>query len=570
MADEKLFPDLHDKAPSAAAESQVSIQPAGEQSAPETAPSTPDLFANAPTETAAPLNMVNSVVSTNDAKSESILGTKPTSHRVSLNADGPNIGGLLMKCAVVAGVAVWAFFFTQLNPDIETFKNNPVQKLASFESRFETEQNQINLYNLLMAKFDLDEFNVAADAYLLKWSQYQSDYTENNIKEDVLNELHLHQDQMIESLGNVKMRLAKPLYPAILATNGRSITELENDYKRQLRQLIAEEKKNLTDDEAGRLERQNLDSVLALLKSDSFKKDIRAFDLEEEITLEKISGLFSQSTELSKNEFSTILAVKSDRVYWIDILDELERVTREIDPLYNSGIVGNVDYSNLIFNSADRTIAVRGQTRTDDSLNFSLLSDLIDVLEASPMFANIENRTFSKADSNTDGVTSAFSLNFSLQEGGDERDVVPAVAQLDALPSIESVLRGNRRPDPAPAEEIVEIPEELQDELHGAAVESIEAVEEDIPTEEISTPEEETEGPEEAPTAFFPSFFSANILAPSAKTESSFGNIVENLADFLLMTDDLLETVEIPSLIEEEEEEKRERVPRVPRVPRTF
>ena len=74
-------------------------------------------------------------------------------------------------------------------------------------------------------------------------------------------------------------------------------------------------------------------------------------------------------------------------------------------------------------NAADRTISIRGETRTDDTRNFTLLSDLIDELEKSPLFSGVFNRTFSKAGEQDQNFTSSFNLSFALQTGEDPRDV---------------------------------------------------------------------------------------------------------------------------------------------------
>ena len=92
-----------------------------------------------------------------------------------------------------------------------------------------------------------------------------------------------------------------------------------------------------------------------------------------------------------------------------------------------SGIPSNIEYSNLSFNLASTKGSVRGETRTDDTLNFSLISDLVDQLELSTYFADVTTRSFSKSESSDDDFSASFSLEMTMQGGDDDRDAVATV-----------------------------------------------------------------------------------------------------------------------------------------------
>lgn len=442
MADEKLFPGL-----SAAAEA----------SAPAPASTTPDLFADAPASGDVATNssgMVDSVISSQST--DAILGPKPKTS-VSLAASESHLGGWIVKFALVAGVLIYVFFFTQLSPKFQLLGQNPVQKLAAIEARMAEEQTQINLTNLLLAKFALDEFNVAADAYLLEWERSQSDYASSNAREASLTALATLREPLIASLTEAKQRLRQPLYPAFVAQGGESIVDLEDEYGLLLKQHVLAEKQAMAKEKKAD---GSLDSVLQLLNDKTFRKELKSLNLETDLTPEKVGDLYAASTQLSKNAFAAVLSIKNQRPDWLAVLNALKETTRRVDPLYGSTIEGNLAYSNIVLNAQDNTVSVRGQSRTDDSLNFSLLSNLIDAFEQSPVFADVSNRTFSKSDTGSvEGVTSSFNLAFSLQQGEDSRDVVvPVVATM-----------------PVPvAEEVAEVPAETANEAtYGAAEEDV-------------------------------------------------------------------------------------------------
>jgi hypothetical protein len=465
MADEPMFPALGDKSQDSASASQSSESPASApapsgqveiapaapagnapllQDTPSADTQIPDLFGEegAAAEASGGTGMVEAVVSTEDAKDQKLLGPKPkTSSGLDIRAKQFNLGGLLLKIAFVLALLVYGFFFTQFNETIGLLSKNPSQQLVALESSFETEQTDINLYNMLMAKFALDDFTVSADAFLLKWSQYQSDYTASNMRDDLVGELSDLQSQLSDSLEVVKEHVSAPMYPRFLVTSGRyDIPTLEQSYSLLLKEKILDEKMALDatgSDLDTSQEKGNLDSAGALASAKDFRRDLTALNLETDLTPEKIESLFTQATEVSRNQFGIVLNIKGERVDWADIIVELERVTKEIDPLYGTTIEGNLDYSNLTLNASDRTISVRGESRTDDSKNFTLLSELIDGLERSALFADVFNRTYTKADG-TEGedVTSSFNLNFSLQDGEDSRDLLINTVAMQELPPL--------------------------------------------------------------------------------------------------------------------------------------
>lgn len=414
MADAPLFPDLQAHAAPVAPLSQNE-------------PPMPDLFGGSNTAGPTDSSMVNSVVSTQNSKEERVLGAAPTtSGGIEIPADPFHFGSFLFKISLFLLIATYAFFYTQMSPTFSWLGKNPVRTLAEFTASVEEEQTTINLNNLLMAKFSLDTFTSAADSFLYTQAQTQSPYTPANVKDQKLAELSTLQTTLVSSLEDAKKRLSKPLYPTALLTADMTAPELTQHYESLLKQRILLEKQNLptADDSAARLERNLLDGALALVNNKPFQKELRAFNPETDaVKSDAIRTLFEKSTELSKDQIAVILTVKRNRVGWGSVLKELQRVTRNVDPLYRTGLNGNVDYTNVVLNATDRTVALRGETRTDDSLNFSLLSNLIDALEGSELFSDVGNRTFNKSDAQATGITSAFNLTFTLQSGEDARDI---------------------------------------------------------------------------------------------------------------------------------------------------
>lgn len=448
----------------------------------------PDLFG----ETANPLpkadtsnlGVVNAVMA-KGGQQEKILGPKPkTSAGLDIQPETFRFGSYLFKFAVVALIATYGFFYTQLSPSFTLLGQNPVQRLSSFQQGLAKEQTEINLYNFMIVKFALDEFSVAADSYLYHWAQHESEYTPENVRAELKPTLNQLQEDMIASLSIMKENLTGLLYPKTLAFSSDPAT-LTEDYALLLKNKINEEriKLNKEKDPESVAESMNLESTLALINSEKFQAEIKALDLDQALTAEHVERLFGYATEISKNEFSTILHIKNQRVHWSTVIHELERVTKEVDPLYNSGIRSNLMYTNLSFNASDEMINLRGSTTTDDTLNFSLTSDLIDALERSPLFADVSDRSFSKNLNRDEDFTSGFNIELKLQHESDPRDekVVP----------ITSSSTTQKTPEEAP------LPREEEEQSSSADSEEAEALH-----EESSDPVPET-SEESASNSFF-------------------------------------------------------------------
>ncbi len=435
MNDAPLFPELQAE-PSAApdAPGAPTVVPVVSLNDATASAPVPDLFGQpTPTQTPATATesgVVNAVMSQNDPEKGQILGPKPkTSAGLDVRARQFNFGAFLFKFSVILGVLVFGFFHTQLSETFTWFGANPTQELISYEASFQDQQSSINLYNLLITKFALDDFTTAADSFLVKNSQYESDYTATNELAALDEDLADLQKDMNEALTTAQERLRKTFYPRQLLTGDVSVVDLEDSYISLLKLHISDEKQALRglEDEESLQEVSNLEGALALLNARDLTNDVKALDLTEDLAIETVESLFTQTTAISKDQTSTILAIRNGRVNWESILDEVENVTKKIDPLFGSGIPSNIEYSNLSFNLASTKGSVRGETRTDDTLNFSLISDLVDQLELSTYFADVTTRSFSKSESSDDDFSASFSLEMTMQAGDDDRDAVATV-----------------------------------------------------------------------------------------------------------------------------------------------
>lgn len=445
MANSLLFPDLKTASVAPVSQATPPSEPLGASEATLEIPATdmfsasgasatlPDLFGEpaASTKTAAAESeMVNAVVSKKDAK-EKILGPKPKTNAAGIPLEGKsfNLGGFLVKISLLVAIVTFSFFYSQLTPGFNLFGilgKNPATRLADLNTSVQEEQTTINLYDLLVAKFALDDFITTADTYLYKASEYNSDYTSSNTKAELEVELAALETQIQTSLSTVKTNLLKPIYPKALALSAGNLIELETTYSTLLQERIVNEEETLlangSADETVSIELDNLDGASRLFSNKDLKQQLKSLDLENGLTDDVIESLFISATQVSTNKFAIILNIKNARVNWTELLIEVTSVTKEVDPLYNTALENNVIYSGISFDAANQTLSLRGETLTDDTKNFSLISDLVDEFEKSPLFANVSSRSFSKSGEEDEGYSASFSIEMELQQGSDDRD----------------------------------------------------------------------------------------------------------------------------------------------------
>jgi hypothetical protein len=73
-----------------------------------------------------------------------------------------------------------------------------------------------------------------------------------------------------------------------------------------------------------------------------------------------------------------------------------------------------VAFNNYTLNSDSRQVNVSGEVKTRDSRTFTLIANLIDSLEDSPLFTNLNYTTFAKSYDQEGSIYSS-SLNLSFQ-----------------------------------------------------------------------------------------------------------------------------------------------------------
>jgi len=409
-------------------------------------------------------DVADSVMKKSESKG-SILGPKPKTDGLNISEKPLSFGGSLLKLVVFLWLLLLVGSYVTTTASFDVAGLN--QALAAENSTDELMgiQAELNAENYLVAYYYLDSFAYMADSYVYKTSQYESEYTSSNTKASLESDINELRSDMTVALSIAQEHLSQGISPSGVTIE----SELSVDILFKEATAIYLENK-IDDLESGdsagdadiQLEISGLNGALALVKNSAFVKEIISADINS------VSEIVDGLSEITEDNFTVISKIKSDRQKWSEIIQEIQTITKEVDPLYGTSVASDISYSSYGFDTATRTISLQGTTITDDTRNFTLIVNLIDALEQSPLFVNVDERSFSKSDSSGDNneYEARFRLEFEIQEGEDSRDAT-------------FILKNNNTPNEDTGVEAGSTGENTEEDTQVAPVESGETIAEE-------------------------------------------------------------------------------------------
>lgn len=345
-----------------------------------------------------------------------ILQPKMQDDKELLVYEKPTMGFLLLKIAVLFTVFSFLYFYSQLSPSFSMLGTNPVQERESLFNEILKDQSKINVQNLTLAKYALDDYLFTADIYLHKASQYKSPLTTKSKKAELEKEFAPLVAQMKESLMLAKDLFAKDLLPQSMPNYWVEDVDLRNLFasnaKDELRKYIVASNEDVNEAELLRSVSKLLDSAEAMSLVESLNvQTMKDKDFEE---------LVVKLNELETGAFATLNLIRGSRISWTGIITEIEKITKNIDPLFATKIlsqkVGEIFYTSYAFNQKSNTVSVVGETVSDDGSNFTVSANLIDAFENSKFFEGVTMNSYSKAKEGEEGFVGVLNLQFKLTD----------------------------------------------------------------------------------------------------------------------------------------------------------
>ncbi|MBT3865250.1 hypothetical protein HOE67_01780 [Candidatus Peregrinibacteria bacterium] len=387
--------------------------------------------------------VIESAINTQDAgKPEAILETPPELDQSLLETVEPPKLILLyvlkgaLSVFIIIGLGVVGFFTSQLTYRLDFI---PLVEIPSLISDLDESnenikglQTEYNTYRFLQGKFYLDQFSYEGDEYIRNYYIYSNKSMNEKLR-----------DESYESMQNLKESLGKSFTAArdlFLDDLEVSLIGSEYDDTFRFRELfvallnkklngLAEEISASTSED-DKLEYKLYKRTQRLIGNVSLFELFRGADIDSLDDL-GLAKLIVQVNDTVVDELSSIQRIKDDRINWSDIMHRIELETTYVDKYFSKDFydeLGGIQYTSYDFDTSTNKVVITGATKRFDTNNFTMISNLIDQLNESPYFKNVEMRSFTKSGSVEDGYTATLRLNLELQKaalhgGDDEVDI---------------------------------------------------------------------------------------------------------------------------------------------------
>ena len=366
-------------------------------------------------------------------KKEKLLGLAPELDRSLLEEiEAPTSFMLILLkvlfwLLVVASAASFLFFTFQLSDTFDFVSSRwsqvpSVQKqIISSNAEILNFQTDLNFFRMLQAKSYLDEITYHGDSYLQFYEVYTSQTTTNAQKSNAKGEMNKLREPLSNAFNAAKALLIEPLYVDLIVLGEEETqvpvetqfqTELKNDLK------VEADKFAQSDDPDARRENKNYIHTMRLVGNAGLVNLMVNTDFDA-LTDEELYNFIKELSLKVTNELSIIQQIKSARIRWSDIINEIDLRTKAIDTYFSQDLYddyGGIRYTSYDFDSTARTISIVGETKRFDTTNFTMISNLIEELNRSVMFGNAEMRAFTKSGSLDDGYTASLKLTLNLTE----------------------------------------------------------------------------------------------------------------------------------------------------------
>ncbi len=358
---------------------------------------------------------------------------------------------IAVACVITLGFALFLFFYTQLDPTFDLTKNpNVGKRLSTTNEQLKSLQTQVNFYRYSSAKKHLDQFFYNANEYLQKYDAWKAaPANDTAAKASLLSELDAAKSDVIKPFDAAREKLSKSVYVALYretdpvpnrAELGEAASAEEEkklaiqEFETSLKDFITTKKQGASDSDLRDL------NELSMIVGNKKLQTLISTDLSK-MTHDELRAFILQVSEFYNQRLAFIFHIKDHRIPWYNIINEIYDQTSSIDKgrfktkLYKD--VGGIQYTGFDFDGTTGRITISGNVKDYDGVNFTIMAELIDALEGSSKFKDVEMRNFSKNFTEKDGFEGNFKVDLSLQKA-DEHDTRDKAIDLGTLTDVFS------------------------------------------------------------------------------------------------------------------------------------
>lgn len=287
---------------------------------------------------------------------------------------------LLLLVLTVAG------FLTQNSSRFSVIGVNPALRVEQAQGQAYELVAETRAQKHLAATLLLDQFSSLVDEYLYNRELANSTYSSENKKKEYEAKAEALYPKIQALLLEVQDLIQEDIPDEEVAAVKASVDTLVANLRAKEGQVDAQ---SLLQDV------RDLETAKTLLQSASFKQALTGVNVEA-VTDEELESLYTKFSSINSSVSALISKIKATRTQWSLYWDELETLTKTVDPLFNTEFAGSVYVSDIRFSSSG--ISVSGSTLTEDTKNFTVVSNLIDAYEESKWFQKVGDRSYVKTD----------------------------------------------------------------------------------------------------------------------------------------------------------------------------
>jgi len=323
----------------------------------------------------------------------------------------------------IGSIASFMFFTLRLTNNLDFINKkikvtNVIQELSDTNREIISRQTDLNFYKYLQVQAFLTNFTYYGDSYV-KYSNIANSLTASSIdKQEAIKKMAYYRPLLEEFFIKAKEQFAKPMTVDLVGDEYTDVNVENAKFKEELiaklKSKASELSKGTSDD--SKTSYKNYLQTIALVQNDKLRVLITATDIKA-MDDDKLITLIKQFNSLLINDLTIIQKIKLNRIRWSDVIKEIETRTIAVDKYYNNNsydTYGGIRYTNYDFDSKTKKITISGDTKRFDTTNFTVIANLIDELNRSPIFEDTEMRSFSKSGSIEDGFTAMLRLSMTL------------------------------------------------------------------------------------------------------------------------------------------------------------
>lgn len=341
---------------------------------------------------------------------------------------------IMLVIVFMLGAGAAFYFYSELSPTFNLFGQNSTGQLISMNKGLQGLQAQLNKYRYLSAQIDLDRFSFTSDEFFDKTAQLNDPNTADAAKPELSSAVETAQLELPKMLQRIQDNLGADIVVKTYQTEydpKLSDLEIQQQFEADLRQALKDDragqstdpqKLKLIDNTVKLVGNTKLLAKMRGIAIADFKKQLDDYKIEQDPNKRKaLQALITGILGSTKSDIATIGVIKTGRIEWTKIIDEIARVTKdpEVDQYFGQDLYSTVGidlkYTGYEFDSTSGKIVLSGLTKTKNADNFTLISKLIDKLEESALFKNVGMRSFSKSGTLDTGYSANFKIDLELQ-----------------------------------------------------------------------------------------------------------------------------------------------------------